>query len=132
MKVFRFMSKEEYIKLINGEKLVNTIKHKAHTTSIGFCFMNLKNDIPEVAFHYLIGLVCPDVCVIFNVKNKKILTKGYGRYADPNSKKIFGYCIRDEYYTTEYSKEDLEPIMVSTKIDFDVNSFDYIFNWEKV
>lgn len=130
MKVFRFMSKKEYEKLINGEKLINRAKHMAHTTSVGFCFMDLKDNPPEVAYHYLIGLVCPEVCVIFNVKNKNVLSKGYGRYTDINSKNFFARCIREEYYTTQYSKEDLEPIMVSKKIDYGL--FDYIFNWEEV
>ena len=130
MKVFRFMSNEEYEKLMKGENLVNESKHKAHTTSVGFCFMDLKDNPPEVAFHYLIGLVSPEVCVIFNVKNKSILNKAYGRYTDINSKRLFATCIREEYYTTKYNKNDLEPIMVSKKIDYGL--FDYIFNWEEV
>ena len=56
--------------------------------------------------------------------------EGYGRYTDINSKNFFARCIREEYYTTQYSKEDLEPIMVSKKIDYGL--FDYIFNWEEV
>ncbi|HIS38542.1 MAG TPA: hypothetical protein IAB45_03425 [Candidatus Onthousia faecavium] len=132
MKVFRFMSKKEYEKLIKGEKLVNRARHIAHTTSIGFCFMDLKDNPPEVAFHYLIGLVCPEVCVIFNVKNKNVLSKGYGRYTDINSENFFARCIREEYYTTQYSREDLEPIMVSKKIDLNLNDFGYIFNWNEV
>lgn len=130
MKVFRFMSNEEYEKLIKGETLVNETKHKAHTTSRGFCFMNLNDNPPEVAFHYLIGLVCPEVCVIFNVKNKNVLNKGYGRYTDINSDEFFATCIREEYYTTKYNKNDLEPIKVCKKIDYDW--LDYLFNWEEV
>lgn len=77
MKLFRFMSKEEFRKLVNGEELENNKVHEGKTNSIGFCFM--KEDIcniPEYAYNYLSGIVSKDICVKFETEID--LKKGYG------------------------------------------------------
>ena len=48
MKLFRFMSKEEFNKYLKGEELINEIKHIGNTNSKGFCFMNLEDYYAEI------------------------------------------------------------------------------------
>lgn len=57
MEVFRFMSKLEFAKFMNGEVLKNTTDHSngSKTNSKGFCFLNLKEQKPEEAIHFLTG-----------------------------------------------------------------------------
>ena len=57
MEVFRFMSKLEFAKFMNGELLKNTTDHSngSKTNSKGFCFLNLKEQKPEEAIHFLTG-----------------------------------------------------------------------------
>ena len=102
MKIFRFMSKEEFDKLLAGETLVNNKNHKANTNSIGFCFMK---DDPEYCYEFLSGIVSDEVCVVF--ETKKELNKSFGIYADPSGS-FFDNIAKDEYCTEEYSLEDFK------------------------
>lgn len=110
MKYFRFMSLSEFDKLINKEKLYNNTKHDGRTNSLGFCFMNLKDDEPEEAYEYLSGVVSEEVCVLFET-NKK-LKESWGIYADPYGA-FFDTIIRTEYCTTQYSIEDFKILKVA-------------------
>lgn len=105
MLVYRFMSKDEYEKLIRGEKLKNDWVHDGHTDSIGFCFMPYKEDKPEDAYRYLSGIVSPEVCVVFSTSHP--MKKGYGIYADW-SKGWGAKQEKTEYSTTEYSLKDFK------------------------
>lgn len=105
MRLFRFMSKKEFDKLIKGEVLKNNKHHDGHTNSVGFCFMKVKDNEPRYAYNFLSGVVCDDVCVVFET-NKK-LTKSYGVYADPNGS-FFSTITEDEYCTKEYSLQDFK------------------------
>ena len=69
MLVYRFMSKDEYEKLIKGKELKNDWVHDGHTDSIGFCFMPYEQDKPEDAYQYLSGIVSPEVCVVFSTSH---------------------------------------------------------------
>ncbi len=80
MKVFRFMSDEEFKKFKEDKTLINYKKHNCNTTSIGFCFLSLDDFKPEYAIHFLNGLVNTEVCAIFEVDKKK-LNKSKGKYA---------------------------------------------------
>ena len=100
MEVFRFMSRKEFYKLINGEKLINKTKHEGHTNSVGFCFMG---GIPEECYEFLSGIVSDEVCVIF--ETNKELKETYRIYADPFGS-FFETITRDEYCTTTYNKEN--------------------------
>ena len=81
MKVFRFMSMQELEKYKRGEILKNDTIHKGRTNSVGFCFLDAEEYKPEQAFHFLSGVVCPYICVVFETKTK--LNKTYGIYAKP-------------------------------------------------
>lgn len=107
MKIFRFMSKKEFNKLINGEKLINNTKHKGNTNSEGFCFMEGN---PEWAFEFLSGVVSEDICVVFETDKK--LKKTYGIYADPCGS-FFETITKDELCTNTYNKDDFKIIKIA-------------------
>ena len=111
MIVYRFMSEEEYNKLMRGETLVNTTKHESKTDSVGFCFMPMEQDVPEEAYRYMSGIVSNDVCVVFDVAEEE-LQESYGIYSNPNTF-IWGDCVqKTEYCTTEYDKKRFRPLRV--------------------
>lgn len=109
MKLFRFMSKEEFDKFIEGEKLVNYKDHNKEgqkTNSIGFCFLNYAQYKPEEMLHSLTNIVSMDTCCIFETKRENV-RRTYGRYSKAINKDSFERTtiIAHEYCTTEYSKE---------------------------
>lgn len=119
MKVFRFMSINEFKKYINGSTLINNKNHhqkyNRRTNSIGFCFFNLDEYKPEKAVHFLTGIVNLDICVVFEVNEEK-LKETYGIYAKQDINiSIFDILIgkipsfeAKEYCTTEYSNKDFK------------------------
>lgn len=88
MKVFRFMSTEEFEKYRSGKKMKNKTNHKKQnhrkTTSIGFCFLSLDDFEPEYAYKFLSGIVTDDVCAVFEVDENK-LKQSEARYNKPLS-----------------------------------------------
>lgn len=119
MKVFRFMSEEEFNKFNKGETLKNNKDHSksSKSNSIGFCFFSLDDVIPEEAMHFLSGIVSFDICALFDV-DEKLLNKTHARYAKdaPQTGDLFvdllmiftdniEFEIRDEYCTTEYNNK---------------------------
>lgn len=125
MKIFRFMSKEEFDKLLAGEILVNNKKHDANTNSIGFCFM--EGD-PEYCYEFLSGIVSDEVCVVF--ETKKELNKSFGIYADPNGF-FYDTITQDEYCTEEYNLEDFKMVKMCIPRKFkwytDIEEFKQVF-----
>ena len=145
MEVFRFMSKEEFKKYMNGEELVNKKEHRAKTNSKGFCFLDLKDFTPEEAIHFLSGIVSFDVCAVFETNTK--LNKTYGVYAKPIKKE--GSILEDlinffsgfdntftanEYCTTQYNKKKMKLLRYSTDIWSQWNPCDNQskLKWEEV
>ncbi len=152
MEVFRFMSKFEFAKFMNGEVLKNNTDHSnfSKTDSKGFCFLNLEEHKPEDAIHFLSGLVNLDYCVKF--RTNKELKKTYGIYADSSKDKELlekGIELEDildllfkmasggkdipqvkinEYCTEEYSNNDFELIGYTDKPNL---SFDTEWEWNK-
>lgn len=109
MFVFRFMSKEEFTKYINGEILINEKDHSIHskTKSKGFCFMEYENNHSvENAFEYLDGIVSEDYVCIFECK-ESLLTSSYGVYADPFGC-FFDTITVDEFCCNSYSNKDFK------------------------
>lgn len=133
MKVFRFMSNEEFEKYNAGKTLTNKTKHyrNTNTNSKGFCFLDLEEYAPEYAIHFLSGLVSTDICAIFEVDEKELI-KSWGKYAKPiqNIKELFANWfegfIANEYCATKYSKEKFKLIKHTKPVLFD---FDYK-NWD--
>ena len=108
MKVFRFMSQEEFDKLQNGETLINTDNHKdLNTNSVGFCFMDCEDYSPESAYEFLDGIVSEDIVVQFEV-DESLLTKSGGMYADPDGEWFLSRMWVDEYCCTSYNNKDFK------------------------
>ena len=110
MKLFRFMSKEEFIKYSNGIELVNEVDHSKDrdkkTNSIGFCFFNFAHYKPEEMFHNVTGITSWDICAIFETE-RKYVRKSWGRYSQAISKNSLQRktIIAEEYCTTKYSNK---------------------------
>ena len=124
MKVFRFMSEEEFKEYQVGNVLFNDKDHKKNgqrTDSIGFCFMDYDDQIPELAYEYLSGIVSDDVCAIFEV-DKSCLTESSGIYADPYCDYFFATMTKVEYCCQSYGKDNFKLLSYA----FDVNNG---FNW---
>lgn len=118
MKLFRFMSKKEFEKLINGEKLINKKKHKGRTGSTGFCFMQYNKDCDiNYSYEYLSGIVDDDIIVVFET-DKKNVNESWGVYADPYGS-FFDTITETEYCTKEYDKK------IFKIIKYGVNSKEY-------
>lgn len=113
MKVFRFMSKDEFEKYKRGEVLKNNTIHNCQTTSVGFCFLKLDDFEPSYAYHFLSGIVSYEVCVVF--ETTKELKKTQGKYAVPFSHAtgFFDSFIADEYCIDSYSKDDFKLLKYS-------------------
>lgn len=116
MKVFRFMSQEEFDKYLAGEKLINTTDHRKNFPgSVGFCFFKYRdlNDYvsgsisPEYAYEFMNGVATMDVVAVFETDQE--LTKSYGRYADPYGS-FFDTIWMDEYCTTKYDNKSFHLI----------------------
>lgn len=88
------MSRLEWDKLQTGQTITNHRKHKAKTTSVGFCFTE---DEPQVAWEYLAGIVDAEVCVTFDFPDG-YLRKSYGVYADHSE----GAKFEDKMLKTEW------------------------------
>lgn len=109
MKLFRFMSKEEFNKYINGQTLTNITDHNKDnnqkTNSIGFCFFNYAQYKPEEMLHSLTGIVSLNICCIFETSRNNV-KRTQGRYSRAINRNSFlrETIIAHEYCTTEYSR----------------------------
>ena len=109
MKVTRFMSRAEWDKLTSGQTITNHRKHKAKTTSVGFCFTE---DEPQVAWKYLGGVVDAEVCVTFEFPDG-FLTESKAQYADKREGAKFGNLMdKREWCCTKYSLDDCKVVCV--------------------
>ena len=103
------MSRAEWDKLKAGQTITNNRKHKAKTTSIGFCFTE---DEPQVAWKYLSGIVDADVCVTFEFPDG-FLTEATAKYADLREGAEFGDLMdKREWCCVEYSLDDCKVVCV--------------------
>lgn len=137
MKVFRFMSQEEFNKYLDGEKLVNTTDHRNNFSgSVGFCFFKYRdlNDYvsgsisPEYAYEFMNGVATMDVVAVFETDQE--LTKSYGRYADPYGS-FFDTIWKDEYCTEEYSRDTFRLIKYG-HIEYDDEEFEPKAIWNYI
>ncbi len=118
MKLFRYMSENEYQKYLKGETLINTKKHEGkNNTSVGFCFMEGDLEKALESIHFLNGIVCQEVLCIFEI-DEKHLTKSQAKYAPiiKDGDDIFDtlfklyngwhdFDIREEYCLTKYNNK---------------------------
>lgn len=101
MKLYRYMSINEFLKLMSGEKLTNINKFSMNRTdSEGFCFLGEETAYQQgydheegqiltydalSCLHFLKGIVSDEVLVEFNPSESAIkkLHEGTGIYSDP-------------------------------------------------
>lgn len=103
------MSRCEWDKLISGQTISNHRKHKAKTTSVGFCFTE---DEPQVAWKYLDGVVDAEVCVTFEFPDG-FLTESKAQYADKREgAKFTDLMEKRDWYCTEYSLDECKVVCV--------------------
>ena len=113
MKLFRFMSFEEFKKIDDGEELINNTDHSKDnnnkTNSIGFCFFNYAQHKPEEMLHSVFGVATCNICCIFETDRKNV-RRTYGRYSQAIDKNTLDRrtIIAHEYCTTKYSKENFK------------------------
>lgn len=138
IRVFRFMSKKELEDYKEGKHLENTMIHKSKTNSVGFCFLDTKEYKPEEAFHFLSGIVNPEICAVFEVEEDK-LNKSWGIYSTPV--KETGNELLDlinlfenwnntfkanEYCTQAYSNKDFKLVRYAVPDWFNRDDWDWI------
>ena len=131
MKLFRFMSLDEFQKYCNGEVLTNNTNHNKDrnkkTASVGFCFFNYADFNPEEILHSVTGIVNISMCAIFET-NRENVRKSWGRYSksdteSPYKREIF---IAKEYCTTKYSKDKFKLLKYAIP-----NWFSYKWEWKE-
>ena len=126
MRLYRYMSINEFLKLMSGEKLTNINKFSMNRTdSEGFCFLGEETAYQQGYDHeegqiltydalsclqFLKGIVSDEVLVEFNPSESAIkkLHEGTGIYSDPQGDYGDLICIT-EYSTTEYDKDAFNP-----------------------
>lgn len=99
MILHRFMSQQEFDKLMAGEVLTNTTDHHRdmgrHTSSVGFCFFT---ENPDEAIHWLSHIVCQDVCVTLQIPDD-LLTESEGEYRDVENDDVEGMSLMELFFT---------------------------------
>lgn len=117
MKLLRFMSIAELEKFRAGELLENQTDHHAQhsqkTNSVGFCFLDYDEYNERDAYHFLSGIVSPEICAVFEVDDvvaKKYLKKCDGRYAAPmnTAADFFSSMMVTEYSTMRYHDQGMQ------------------------
>ena len=146
MKLYRFMSSLECLKLLKGETLANSTDHSKKrgtaSTAKGFCFGIGDKEQAKRDFRRLKGIVDLGALIVFTLKpeSESRFTPCQGRYVDytkieSDGKTIVDYplgmepsCMVDEFCTCSYSLEDFEDYRVyCTLIDHDKHPSDKDF-----
>lgn len=131
MELYRFMSHEEFNKLVKGETLVNATDHSekrgAASTAKGFCFGIGNEEQAKKDLRRLRGIVNTEILMVFEPKDIDKFTPCQGRYVDyekidAEGKFLDDYSIEDtpnkyfdEYCINNYSIKDIEHIDVLEK-----------------
>lgn len=133
MKLFRFMSYEEFKKYCKGAKMLNTTNHNKDnckkTNSIGFCFFNYAEYKPEEMLHSVFGIVSCNICCIFETDRKNV-RRTYGRYSQAINKDSLSRrtIIAHEYCTTEYDKDTFKLLKYAIPDWFNWN----VWEWKEM
>ena len=126
MKVYRYMSREEFTKLINGTSLHNpTVRDTDYSTSCGFCFLaetttfvtfNFDGEeqtfeyTPEDCSSFLGGIVTEEVLVEFEVMDPQLLRSDFATYMNPISTEYEETIYITEYSCHTYDRTVLRPL----------------------
>ena len=133
MKIYRYMSKVEFNKMMSGKSIVGKKHHVAMTNSTGICFLpetvtfivkdgrKISFD-PVLCFDFLYGIVADDYLVEFETNESLNCT--YGRYADPTTENFGDFITVQELCIPEYNKLIVKPIRYS-------NGYDFCYNYHK-
>ena len=126
------MSKKEFVRFLRGDILTNRRDWKSEgrkTTAKGFCFFPAGPDdpAPEERIAYLTGVVCMDVCAVFDT-NVNDLNSSLGRYSDPEtplpslaeilSGRFGGVQWVQEYSRNSYSNKNFRLVKAGTPDDW--------------
>ena len=135
-KVFRFMSKREFEKLLAGNILENTVDHclDSKTDSKGFCFFEEKEQhseqiTPEFSFYFMEGIVSSDICVRFETTPDCLFKAGHGTYGYPFD--VSKDWELEELSTIRYDRYALIPIEYAVP-DLDEAYENGSFGWVKL
>lgn len=150
--IYRYMSENEFKKLMAGEVLENGTDHSkvARSGSVGFCFLTSMTMIEggigsrrflsaEEMYSMLGSLVSGDVLVRF--ETEETFLTSFGRYADPFSKMddIFNPALVSirELSITRYSRETVRPVAFCRGDGHFLRTYNgnlvvYVGEWEKV
>ena len=114
MILHRFMSEQEYERLMAGEVLVNKTVHRdegSASNAVGFCFFA---EEPEQAIRWLKGTCCTDVLVTFEVPEDFMHRRSaYYRNPDippPDDILPENRVPRCDYCCERYSRAQCRPI----------------------
>lgn len=143
MKLYRFMSSLECLKLLKGETLANSTDHSKKrgtaSTAKGFCFGIGDEEQAKKDFRRLKGIVDMGALMVFTLKPESDIrfTPCQGRYVDyakieSDGKTIVDYplgmepsCMVDEFCTYSYSLKDFETFHVyHTSVNTDKGTSD--------
>lgn len=141
MKLIRFMSVVELDKFRAGELLDNRKDHhalEAHKTdAVGFCFLDYDEYDEQKAYHFLSGIVSPEICAVFQVDDvvvEKYMKNGEGTFAAPMASftDFFSSMQVTEYSTQRYSNQNMELLKYSDNFNDNWDEgFERIFPWKK-
>ena len=129
MKLYRYMSFNEFNKMNAGITIVGKRSFKARTNSEGICFLGEKtpaetyyteydeNDLPysvevnytftpEDCMRFLCGIVSKDILVEFETDSTNI-RESWGTYSDPYGEDCMGIT---EYCTPSYNRDTFIPV----------------------
>lgn len=126
MKLYRFMSQQEYKALAMGKTIISDVDYKKlgrKSTAKGVCFGIGDYEQAKKDFRHLNGIVVPHYLVVFDKPDTLTFTKCQGRYTDwekfdrlysPKKRYSMAYILGavpmkmcDEYCTPYYSLNDI-------------------------
>ena len=140
MKYYRFMSKDEFRKVIDGETLVSRLDHSsyARSNSVGFCFLREDSYVsgeeneypvfnwrstdsaPEQARDVIGGVCGSDEMFVEFIDAGVAMAKSRGTYADFSSFDFYARADVEEYCCVKYDNSTLIPVRAWEK-----NGVDY-------
>lgn len=85
MKLYRFMSRQEYKALAMGKTIISSVDHAKRgfkSTAKGICFGIGDYEQAKKDFRHLNGIVVPHYLVVFDKPDTLTFTKCQGRYTD--------------------------------------------------
>lgn len=126
MKVYRYMSFEEFSRLTSGCILKNDNHfHRALSGSIGFCFLGEETKVEGIngtyefdtidAYNFLQGIVSSDILVELEVSSQE-LQEAEGIYADPTTDDWYARVAITEYSTMEYDRDRFQPLRYTVDV----------------